>query len=107
MNLQINFHQMESTPAIKEKIQKKSEKLKKFFNGKFDINWTCAVDKAGHHSQVTVGCDGFTLNAESVRDDLYKTFDDVIEKLEKQLNKKKSLARNHIHHNEGALEYEE
>jgi len=98
MNLKINFHQVDSTPTIKEMISKKSEKLSKYFNGKFDVNWTCSMGREGHHSHVQLTCNGFTVNADSTLPDLYKTFDAVVGKLEKQLAKKKDKSREHIHH---------
>lgn len=97
MKLEMNFHQLESTPAIKEMIEHKSQKLAKFFDGAFEVKWTVEAGKQGHHSHVLLAADGFTLNADSTKDDLYKTFDDVVLKLEKQLNKKKSMAKDHIH----------
>lgn len=98
MNLQINFHQIDSTEAIKEKIQSKCEKLNKFFEGHFDVKWTCSTGKDGHHSHAIVAGSGFTINADSTKDDLYKTFDDVISKVEKQLSKRKSQVKDKIHH---------
>lgn len=97
MKLEMNFHQLESTPAIKEMIEHKSQKLSKFFEGSFDLKWTLKTDKEGHHSHAILAGRGFTLNADSTRDDLYKTFDDVVGKLEKQLLKKKNIAKDHIH----------
>ena len=104
MNVTMNFHQIESTPAIKEMVEKKSAKLKKFFNSGFDLKWTLSVEKGGHHSHAILAADGFTLNADSVKDDLYKTFDDVVSKLEKQLVKKKSQAKDHIHRQRPEIE---
>ncbi|MEX1099729.1 MAG: ribosome-associated translation inhibitor RaiA [Bacteriovoracaceae bacterium] len=99
MNVTVNFHQMEPTPAIKEMVEKKSAKLKKFFDGGFDLKWTLEAGKDGHHAHALLASDGFTLNADSVKEDMYKTFDDVVSKLEKQLVKKKTIAKDHIHHN--------
>ena len=98
MNITMNFHQLEATPSIKEVVEKKSEKLKKFFEGDFDLKWTFSAGKEGHHTHALLASDGFTLNADSTKDDLYKTFDDVVSKLEKQLLKKKNMAKDHIHH---------
>jgi putative sigma-54 modulation protein len=97
MNLQINFHQIDSTEAIKQKIQSKCEKLNKFFEGSFDIKWTCSTGKEGHHSHAIIAGNGFTINADSTKDDLYKTFDDVITKVERQLSKKKVQMKDKIH----------
>lgn len=105
MNLQINFHQIDSTPSIQEMIQHKCEKLTKYFEGHFDVKWTCSTGKEGHHSHVIIASKGFTINADSVKDDLYKTIDDVILKLDKQLAKKKSQTKDKIHHKHDAETY--
>lgn len=99
MNITMNFHQLEPTPSIKDMVEKKSEKLKKFFDGSFDLKWTMTAGKEGHHSHALLAGNGFTLNAEATRDDLYKTFDEVVQKLERQLMKKKSSSKDHIHRN--------
>lgn len=97
MNLQINFHQIDSTEAIKAKIESKCSKLNKFFEGHFDVKWTCSTGKEGHHSHAIIAGNGFTINADSTKDDLYKTFDDVITKVERQLSKKKTQMKDKIH----------
>ncbi len=107
MNVTMNFHQLESTPAIKDMVEKKSGKLKKYFDKSFDLKWTLSVSKEGHHSHVILASDGYTLNADSVKDDLYKTFDDVVAKLEKQLVKKKSQSKDHIHRQRASVVEEE
>lgn len=98
MNIIMNFHQMDPTPSIKEVIERKSEKLKKFFEGSAELKWTMSARKEGHHSHAILAGDGFILNADSVKDDLYKTFDEVVSKLERQLLKKKNINKDHIHH---------
>lgn len=104
MNIIMNFHQLEPTDAIKDVVTKKSEKLKKFFEGAFEVKWTMSADKNGHHSHAIITGNGFNINADSVKDDLYKTFDEVISKLEKQLSKKKSISKNKIHRKSAPVE---
>lgn len=106
MNVIMNFHQLEPTDAIKEVVEKKSGKLKKFFDGAFEVKWTMSAGKEGHHSHAMITGDGLKINADSVKDDLYKTFDEVVAKLEKQLSKKKNIDKNHIHRRETAKEAE-
>lgn len=98
MKLTTHFHQLEATDAIKDKIQDKANKLNKFFDGDMTVTWTCSVEKQGHKSHVEVRAKGATINADSTQSDLYKTFDDVIQKVEKQLSKLKSQVKDHIHH---------
>lgn len=104
MRLQINFHHLDSTPSLQSKIEQKVEKLEKFFGGELHVIWTCTVDKQGQHSHVEVRGNGFDLNATSNMEDLYKTFDDVLQKLQKQLSKVKEQRRDHIHHKHDHIE---
>lgn len=98
MKLQIFFTNLESTDAIKEKIEKKAHKLKKYFQGPVEIKWTCSIDKGLQTSNVIVSGDGKQYNASSSEDHLYKTFDEIIAKIEKQHAKTKSQRLDHSHH---------
>lgn len=97
MQLIINFEHLDSSDAIKDTIEQKANKLTNFFNGEFKVYWTCSLNKTRYRSHVSLVGDHLALHADSVQDDLYKTFDDVIAKLEKQLLKVKSKSKDHIH----------
>lgn len=97
MELKISYRHLDSTPAIEEKVQQKAEKLKKYFDGKIYVDWTCGVEGDVHLSEVTVLGDHFTYHASGRDSNLYRTLDDVVQKLEKQLRKKKELTRDKIH----------
>lgn len=97
MKLTVSYKHIEATPAIDEKIEKKAMKLKKYFDGKINVNWICSVEDGLHHSNVTVNGDNFEAHAKSSEDSLYKTLDGAIEKLEKQLIRKKETMKSRIH----------
>ncbi|MCK5072514.1 MAG: ribosome-associated translation inhibitor RaiA [Bacteriovoracaceae bacterium] len=99
MELNISYRHLESSPSIEDKIHQKAFKLKKFFQGKMNVDWICSVENTIHSSEVTVTGDHFSYHATAESDDLYKTFDEVIPKLEKQLVRKKEQTRNTIHKN--------
>ncbi|MDA8792111.1 ribosome-associated translation inhibitor RaiA [Bacteriovoracaceae bacterium] len=101
MTLNISFLHADSTPALKERIQDKSEHIKKYFDTeKIDIQWTCSVEKNAHSSIVTLRAGHRYFYAKGTSDDLYKSFDEVLKKLENQFHHKKS----HIDH-ESVSEY--
>ena len=62
-----------------------------------EVNWICSVNGDSHNSEVTVRGDHFQAHASSAQDVLYKTFDDVVEKLEKQLARKNEQVKEKIH----------
>lgn len=95
MTLNISFLHTESTPAIKERIQAKAEHIKKYFNtDKIEIQWTCSIENKSHSSIVTVRAGHRYFYAKGSADNLYKSFDEVIKKLENQFHHKKE----HINH---------
>jgi putative sigma-54 modulation protein len=107
MNLKTAYRHLESTPSIEEKIQRKAKKLKKYFNGKIDVDWTCSVEKGKHCSEVKVSGDSFTFHATAEDANLYHTFDGVLNKLEKQLSKKKDQMKDKMHRKGSDVEFYE
>ncbi len=101
MNIKICFKHLEHTPALDERIREKSEKLQKFFGGQFDIHWTCWVDeKQFHWAEARIVGQPHECFAKASADNLYKAFDLVIDKVERQLEKQKSKMRNRVHTND-------
>jgi putative sigma-54 modulation protein len=97
MELIVSYHNMESSAGVESHIREKCEKLKKYLDGNFKINWTCEVNKLEHKSHVTITGKDMNYHADAVEDNLYKTIDSVLAKLEKQVAKKKEMMTNKIH----------
>jgi putative sigma-54 modulation protein len=96
MQLKISFKHLEHTPAIDEKIKAKSEKLKKFFNGNFEVQWFCYAKDQDHCADVKILGPQFEYHASGKSDNLYKCLDLAIGKIETQLKKKKSKWKQNI-----------
>jgi len=100
MKVKISFKQLGHTQALDEMIQKKSQKLEKYFEGHFNVDWVCwCDDKQSHWAEVKVHGHSFDFCAKVSTDSLYKTLDQVLEKIDKQMNKHKKKLRNKIHNN--------
>jgi len=99
MKIVSSFKHLEHTPSLDEKIQSKSKKLKKYFEGNIEVHWTCYVREDGEHcSDIKVLGPSFEYHAGAHADSLYKTFDLAISKIEKQVSKKKDKWKKHINH---------
>lgn len=98
MKIVSSFRNLEHTPALDEKIESKSQKLKKYFDGNLEVFWTCSVEDGDHHAEIKLLGPGFEYHAKSHSETLYKSLDLAIGKVEKQVHKKKDMRRNHIHH---------
>lgn len=97
MNLNIVYRHFDSTPSIETKIKEKASHLTKYFNGNVEVNWVCSLEKNFHKSDVNVHAGHNVFHASAQDDDLYKTFDEVLPKLERQLREKNKKIKDHIH----------
>ncbi|WPU63436.1 ribosome hibernation-promoting factor, HPF/YfiA family [Peredibacter starrii] len=85
MNVNITFRHMEHTPALDQVIRDKSEKFVKWFGPSADIRWTCWKDGVDHCSEVSVHAGHQEYFAKAHSDDLYKTFDMIVQKIQNQM----------------------
>ena len=85
MNVNITFRHMEHTPALDQTIREKSEKFSKWFGPQTDVKWTCWTEGLDHCSEVAIHSGHQEYFAKAHADDLYKTFDLVIHKIQNQL----------------------
>lgn len=85
MNVNITFRHMEHTPALDQLIRDKSEKFSKWFNPGSEVKWTCWIDGAQHYSEVWIHSGHKEIFAKAHADDLYKTVDLVVHKIQNQL----------------------
>jgi putative sigma-54 modulation protein len=96
MKIVTSFKHMEHTPSLDQKIEEKSQKLKKYLNGNFEVQWTCYVrDDGAHCADIKLLGPTFEYHANAHSDRLYKTLDQAISKIEKQVQKKKSKFKDH------------
>lgn len=89
MKLQVTFRNFDHTEALDSLIQKKTQKLKKYLGANTKVVWNCYLDKRDQVSEVNIsGFSGPDISATAKTETLYKSIDQVILKLEKQLSKK-------------------
>jgi len=99
MKIISTFKHLEHTEALDKKIESKSQKLKKFFDGNFDVHWTCYVrDDGAHCAEIKLLGPSFEYHASANSDQLYKSLDLAVNKIEKQVSKKKDKWKQNISH---------
>lgn len=97
MKLKITFKHLDHTPALDEKIKEKSEKFEKYFQGNITVSWICWVHEDKHWAEVKVHGPKFDFFAKAHADNMYKSLDLVVDKMERQIEKAKSQKRNKLH----------
>jgi putative sigma-54 modulation protein len=85
MSINITFRHMEHTPALDQMIREKSEKFTKWFGPRTDVKWICWTEGSDQCSEVVVHSGTQEYFAKAHADDLYKTFDMVVHKIQNQM----------------------
>ncbi|MBI4742226.1 MAG: ribosome-associated translation inhibitor RaiA [Betaproteobacteria bacterium] len=95
MNLQISGHHLEITPAIREYVTGKLERVTRHFDNVIDVNVILSVEKLKQKAEVTVHLSGKEVFVEAVDEDLYAAVDSLVDKLDRQVQKHKQKIQDH------------
>lgn len=93
MNIQISGHNIELTNALKEYVHKKSEKLHHHFANIISLNVVLTVEREQQIAEANVAINHFETHATASSTDMYVSIDNMLAKLEKQLEKHKDKQR--------------
>ena len=102
MNLTISGHHLEVTPAIRDYVQSKLERVTRHFDQVIDIAVILTVDnltekEKRQKAEINLRLPGKTINVASLSQDLYAAVDALVDKLDRQVKKYKSLVQDHNH----------
>jgi putative sigma-54 modulation protein len=102
MNLTISGHHLELTPAIREYVQTKLERVKRHFDHVIDVAVILAVEKLPEKekrqkAEINLRLRGNVIHVESIAEDLYAAIDMLIDKLDRQVLKYKDKLHDHQH----------
>jgi putative sigma-54 modulation protein len=97
MKLKITFKHLKHTPALDERITEKSQRFEKYFQGNITIQWICWVKDDKHWAEMKLHGPKFDFFAKAHADNMYKSLDLVVEKMQRQLDKQKDLRRDKLH----------
>ena len=97
MKLTLFFKNIKHTPALDSRIEEKSQHFSKYFDGMFEVQWYCYAKTGTHITNVCLIGAGYRCRASASSDNLYKSFDLVLEKMLRQLQKRKEKVRDRIY----------
>ena len=95
MNLQISGHHLEITPALRDYVTGKLERVTRHFDHVIDVSAILSVEKLKQKAEVTVHLSGKDVHVESVEEDLYAAIDVLADKLDRQIQKHKQKLQDH------------
>lgn len=95
MQINTSGHQLELTPAIKDYVESKFEKLERHNDRITNVNVILSVDKLEQKAEATVHASGKDFFANASAEDLYAAIDLLSDKLDRQLIKRKEKLNSH------------
>ena len=94
MNLTVTGHHVEITPAIRDYVVNKLDRVSRHFDHVIDVNVVLCVDKLRQIVEANVHVRGKDIHAESVEPDMYAAIDALADKLDRQIIKHKEKMTN-------------
>jgi putative sigma-54 modulation protein len=89
MNLHLTGHHLDVTPALREYLTSKLERIKRHFDHVTDVAVVLSMEREQRKAEATVHVRGKDLFAETQDPDMYAAIDGLIDKLDRQIVKHK------------------
>jgi putative sigma-54 modulation protein len=104
MNLNITGHHIEVTPAIREYVTGKLDRVLRHFDQVTSSHVILSVEKLQQKAEVTLHVKGKDIFADATDGDLYAAIDLVADKLDRQVVKHKEKVSHHNHDKRNQVE---
>jgi putative sigma-54 modulation protein len=95
MNLNITGHHLEITPALRDYVSSKLDRVIRHFDNVTSVNVILSVEKLNQKAEVTVHVRGKDIFVEAIDGDLYAAIDSLADKLDRQVLKYKEKSGDH------------
>jgi putative sigma-54 modulation protein len=95
MQVSVTFRNTESKDVLRDYVQEKISKLKKYLDSPLEANVVLAIEKHRHIAEVTLIANRITINAQEETEDMFAAIDRVSDKLERQILKYKEKIKRH------------
>ncbi len=96
MRIETYGQQLEVTPALREYVETKLQRLQRHFDQHCEVRTQLALRKPDHHVVATVNLPGRTLHADASAPTMYAAIDLLADKLDRLILKHKE--KKHAHH---------
>lgn len=100
MNLNLTGNHLDITPAIREYVLAKLDRVTRHFDHVIEVNVVLSVDKLRHKIEANLHTRGKDIHVEAIEPDMYAAIDALADRLDRQVLKHKE--KRHEHRHEGA-----
>ncbi len=102
MQIDVTGQHFDVTPALRDYITGKLERLERHFDKVTNVHAVLSVEKLRQKAEATINVSGASLHANAEDEDMYAAIDALIDKLDRQIKKHKEKLKNH-HRSEGSM----
>ena len=100
MNLTISGHHLDVTPALRNYVTTKLDRITRHFDPVVGVKVLLSVEnqkekEKRQHAECSVRVKGSDLFAESAHEDLYAAVDELVDKLDRQVVRHKNRLQDH------------
>ncbi|MDD2810020.1 ribosome-associated translation inhibitor RaiA [Rhodoferax sp.] len=102
MNLTISGHHLDVTPALRNYVTGKLDRIKRHFDQVVDVKVLLTLEnlkekERRQKAECNIHIKGIELFAESAHADLYAAVDELVDKLDRQVVRHKDRVQSHAH----------
>ena len=97
MNLNLTGHHLDITPAIRDYMLAKLDRVTRHFDHVIDVTVVLSVERAFRKVEVNLHARGKDIHVEAVDADMYAAIDAIADKLDRQVVKHKEKLSGHRH----------
>lgn len=88
MQINMTFRHVESSPRLKDYIEEKLHKVKKYLHEPIEAHVVLSAEKFRHSVEVNImGGNGVAIHGMESKEDIHAAIDSVADKLERQIKK--------------------
>jgi putative sigma-54 modulation protein len=87
MQVNITFRGMESTESLKSYVKERIEHVEKYFDRAVEAHAVLSLERYLHHADITIQAGSYLLRGKTKSEDMYKSIDEAVDKIEKQLKR--------------------
>lgn len=95
MQINLTGHHVDITPALKDYLNNKMERIERHFDHVTDIHCILTVEKLQHKAEAKINVSGGSLFADATDEDMYAAIDRLVDKLDRQIKKHKEKLTDH------------
>ena len=97
MQIDITGHHVDVTPALRAYVTEKMQKLMRHSDQVISIRVILNVEKLQQNAEATVNVGGRNLFGAVTATDMYASIDGLVDKLDRQIRRRKDRITNHQH----------